>query len=412
MEITAKTVLRSANRLEVEVNAGDRTEILFFESNEALWDKPPETDDFAAVALCQYCSSKKADLFIDGTLTQSILYNLDEFLKIWSNWRPDLFSQISIRAKNVVKDSPGIKKPAVIAFSGGVDACFSLVAHQTRLLGASSREIGLGVLIVGFDLRHGEAASIDTAYEGAKKALASFGVGCAIIETNWQQDFCPDWLMGFAAGVSCVLQTLAGQYSAGILSSSFNYLQELKMKPHGSHMMINHFLGSYGFPIVTTGGTHTRIERIGVIKDYPELINNLRVCWQTDGKGSNCGVCEKCVRTRLEMMISHIEPDIFLLPMGPEHIKKMDLSYYIPFRYFEDIYLHFPKDHPLYGVVEETYLRDTNDQNNEASLVNRINAKNKEISLLKEEMNAIRNSRSYKLMAPLRFVRKFFKRTV
>jgi len=412
MDIVAKTVWKSAYRLEVEVSAGDRKDVLYYESDEALWENPPATDDFAAVALCQYCSNKKADLYIDGTVTESVLFNLDEFLKIWVNWRPDLFSPISIRAKNVVKDTPNRKKSAVLAFSGGVDACFSLAAHQKKLLGASSREIGLGVLIVGYDLKSDQKTAIDLAYEGAKKALNAFNVPCAVIETNWQQAFCPDWLMGSIAGVAGVLQTLAGAYSAGILSSDFNYLQELKMKPYGSHMMINHFLGSYMFPIVTTGGTHTRIERIGVIKNYLELIRNLRVCWQSEGGGTNCGVCEKCVRTRLEMMINGMEPDIFRLPMGPEKIEKMDISYYIPFRYFEDIYLNFPKDHPLYAVIEKTYLRESQNQDKEASLVNRINTKNKEISLLKEEMNAIRNSKSYRITKPLRFVRKFFKKPV
>jgi len=412
MTITAKTVYKSKTRLEVEVTEGNDKKALFFESNEPLWAVPPVMDDFAAVALCQYCSNKKADLFIDGTLTKSVLFHLDEFIKIWSNWRPDLFSPIKIGAKNITADTPNRKKPAVLAFSGGVDACFSLAAHQKKLLGVSSREIGLGVLIVGFDLKSDEKESIKIAYAGVKKALGAFGVPCAVIETNWQQSFCPDWLMGFAVGVSCVLQTLAGEYSAGIISSSFNYLQELKMQPHGSHMMINHFLGSYTFPIITTGGTHTRIERIGAIKAYPELIRNLRVCWQPEGGGTNCGVCEKCVRTRLEMMINRMEPDIFRLPMKPEMIEKMDLSYYIPFRYFEDIYLNFPKDHPLYAVIEKTYLRESQNHDKEASLVNRINTKNKEISLLKEEMIAIRNSKSYRITAPLRFVRKFFKRPV
>lgn len=408
MKIRTRTVIKSPRRIEVEVMEGDAKDTLYFESNEALWEVPPVTDDFAAVALCQYCSAKKTDLFIEGTLSESTLLNLDEFIKIWSTWRPDLFTQIKIEAKKTVQDTPGRDKPAVAAFSGGVDSCFALAAHQSKLAGDSSREIALGVLIVGFDLQKENQDLIHLAYENAKRALDFFGARCAIIETNWRERFCPDWLMGFVAGVACVLQTLSGRYSSGVFSSDLNYLEEFHLGPYGSHMTTNHLLGSYTFPIVSTG-MYTRLERVGFLcSRFPDVVDHLRVCWQSIDKGTNCGVCEKCVRTRLEMMIYNKEPDIFNAPMSAELIESLALSY-ITIVYFEEIYKRFAKDHPLYETIERVYLREKRKLNREEGLLSALHEKDGEISLLNNEIQNIRRSKSYRITKPLRFLRGLLK---
>ena len=109
---------------------------------------------------------KKADLYIDGTVNESVLRNLGEFIQIWSNWGGrTCFRWSAYGRKTLLRIRRTGKKPAVIAFSGGVDASFSLAAHQSKLLGATSREIGLGVLIAGFDLRLNLPQQIEQAYE-------------------------------------------------------------------------------------------------------------------------------------------------------------------------------------------------------------------------------------------------------
>lgn len=402
VRVTAKTVLVSAFRIEVEIDEGSEKKVLFFKSDVPFWEDAPLNDDYIAVALCHYCSNKKLDLFIDGSVTESVLRNLDEHIKIWSVWRPDLYSQVRIEARNAATDSPRRDKPAVMAFSGGLDACFSLAAHQAKWEGDPGRSIMLGILIVGFDIKEKEQSTIRLAYKSAKRILGAFGAGCAMIATNWQTDFCPDWRMGCDVGLACVLHTLADGYSRGIISADDSFLEELRDDPYSCNMTTNHLLGSYTFPVLLTGGTHTRLEKAGFACKYPVFLNNLRVCWQRLESGTNCGVCEKCVRTRLEMMVYGVEPDIFNQPMEERQIEQLDFKSEETFGYFEEIYMNFPKDNRYYNVIQKIYLEKKDSFNGIKKLTDEIIAKNREIKSIKDELNVLRNLKSYKITKPLR----------
>src|ERR1700761_2267389 len=78
-EITSNT----DREIHITVTEDGQKKILFFHSVEGTWKKPPQTLDFAAVALSHYASAKGRDLYIDGPVSTEQLTNLDEFLQIW-----------------------------------------------------------------------------------------------------------------------------------------------------------------------------------------------------------------------------------------------------------------------------------------------------------------------------------------
>lgn len=406
MKITAKTVWKSPGRLEVEVTAGEEKKKLYFESDRPLWPAPPETDNFAAVALCQYASGLGADLYVDGDLTESVICNLEEYTRIWANWMPEKFSPVRIEARNTIKDKPHRKKPAVMAFSGGVDACFALAMHNTDFLGANAKDIQMGILIVGFDIKRDHESTKRLAYKNAKHILGEFGADCATVETNWQDRFCRDWEMGYDVGVLSILHSLAGEYSAGVIANANSYFQELQRDPFGCNATTNHLLGSYTFPIVLTGGTHTRLERIEFLGRFPALMDRVRVCWQPLSEGINCGVCEKCVRTRLEMISCGLNPDIFNESMSEKHIEALTIQNRVQFMFFEEVYLNFPKQNPYYASVEKVY-RAAKERNDPCGA--RLAEQDIAVRRLQDEIKKIQSTKSYKAAAPLRAVRGFFK---
>ena len=52
----------------------------------------------------------------------------------------------------------------------------------------------------------------------------------------------------------------------------------------------------------------------------------LRVCWQGPDAGNNCGVCEKCVRTRLAFSNHGIDwPSCFDAPFDPVMIDSIEV---------------------------------------------------------------------------------------
>lgn len=189
-----------------------------------------------------------------------------------------------------------------MGFSGGVDASFAVAAHADRA------------------------------------SLGAYGIETAVVSTNWQQEFCPAWFMSFNTGLTSLLHTFSGWHGSATHATDHDYRYELTQGPYGSNAAINHLLGRPGFPLVSTGGTHRRIERVGVLAEHPLLLDNLRVCYQEGANGANCGHCEKCVRTQLEMRAVGLPTERqFPAAMTESDLDAAHASTPTVIRHFEDI---------------------------------------------------------------------------
>jgi hypothetical protein len=339
-------------------------------------------------------------------VTADQLTALEEYAQIWSVWRPDLFRRIRVTAAAEVAARAAPTGDAVLGFSGGVDASFALVAHQQRLLGRRSRRLGLAVLVVGFDLRHGDSAALARARATAAESLNTVGVPLAVVATNWQHDLCPDWFMSFTAGLAGVLHTMSGRCSAAVVATDHNARRELSMTPYGSHLAINHLLGSPAFPIVSTGTTHSRLERVAVLGDHPVLLRGLRVCYQADAGGGNCGRCEKCVRTQVELRACGIPArGLFREPMRIEDVEAVTTRTATAVDYLADALAALdPADafaEPLRRTVRRERLRHAEAVGAPAARVAKLETA---LAQAVVERDEIRASRSWRIAAPARAV--------
>lgn len=322
----------------VEVDTPRDVRLLELVSPEPVWEQPPVNLDFAAVALAQFAASEGCDLHLEGRVTESQLERLDEYLAIWSVWRPDRFRHVALTAdEEVALPSAGERGGAVMGFSGGVDAGFALAAHSSGILGRPSRPVDLGVLVVGWDLQHGDQEALRLARDAARRGLEEYGARLAVVSTNWKQELCNAWFLSYTTGLTSILHTFSGTHSAAIHATDHDYLSELRMPPYGSHMVINHLLGNPWFPVVSTGGTHRRIERLQFLGDHPVLLERLRVCYQPDAGGTNCGHCEKCVRTQLELRVLGLSQAAFPSPMTVDDLRNATINNPTVLMHFEDI---------------------------------------------------------------------------
>jgi hypothetical protein len=358
--IRAEPQTLSSTELVVDVRHDDRpARPLLFRSPDPLWTNPPSTLDFAAIALAQYAAAHGEDLHLVGPVTAALLDNLDEYLQIWSVWRPAKFARVHIHADEEVSE-PALagRRGAVMGFSGGVDAAFALAAHSSRAVGRLSRQIELGVLVLGWDIRPGDDEAARTAADSVRQSLAAYGSDCAVVSTNWQQDFCPAWFMMFNAGLTSILRTLSDQYSSIVHATDKNYAQEFRQGPYGSSMAINHLLGTPGFPVVSTGGTHRRLERVAFLGDHPQLLDRLRVCFAPDAAGANCGRCEKCVRTQLELMAAGVHSAAFPEPLTQEMLDRVQARNPRVIPHYVDVLAHLPAGDPWRARVEAWITRE------------------------------------------------------
>jgi hypothetical protein len=280
-----------------------------FEGQEIWWDvqspagvSPPALGlhDMAATALVYRAMHTGQHLHVDGPVSRSLLEGLDDFVALWAAWRPDIYRRVDVGAQEEVADRPApAAGKAVAAFSGGLDASYTLWRHATGHAGRRSRDLHAGVLIQGLDIPLPETDAFARVESKARASLESLGVPLATVRTNWRV-ICVDWQMEFGSAVASALRNWQGVAQYGLLGSDEDYAR--LVTPWGGHPLHYRMASSNDFQVVYDGGESTRTQKAAAIAGWEMGVRNLRVCYRRPVTGANCGGCEKCLRTKMNFL--------------------------------------------------------------------------------------------------------------
>lgn len=241
-----------------------------------------------------------ADLIVHGKVSPSLLRNLEEFQSAWAAWSPERFSKIEIRAE-IEQEEPGSNSnDAIMAFSGGVDSCYTAYYHSTR--GEARRPFNLvaGVLLLGFNLNLDKIEEFKYAFDAANAILASLGMRLIPMVTNIKS-IVEEWVDVHGVILASCITLLSANYKFGIISSSYSY-PTLEF-PYGSNPVTDPLMSSDSFHIKHDGSRYNRYDKIQQIGRWPEVMQHLRVCFYPSNRQLNCCKCEKCIRTILAFRV-------------------------------------------------------------------------------------------------------------
>ena len=156
------------------VHAGDEAPIDIEHSVKAPYKRllPAEDNaDHALAAVLLYAMEHDNSLEVKGSLSARLLDGIQNLQEIWSRWKPDRYKKISITCYQEVnrdKSTVDLKndgKRGLFAFSGGVDATFSLMRHYYNEAVRLTIQPKSALLVQGFDIPY----SADDEYAGAKE---------------------------------------------------------------------------------------------------------------------------------------------------------------------------------------------------------------------------------------------------
>jgi hypothetical protein len=135
------------------VNPKQRSRTVWFEFKGDYLPPPLVTSDFAVVASLFYAMRHGHDLLVHGSVSSTLLSNLEEFQRAWLCWCPDQYRPVEIVANQAAPEraSQGGNR-AVCVFSGGVDGSFTLARHASGAAGHRTRSLQAALLIQGFDI--------------------------------------------------------------------------------------------------------------------------------------------------------------------------------------------------------------------------------------------------------------------
>jgi hypothetical protein len=251
-------------------------------------------------SVLMHCMKRGRPLRIHGNLSASSFYNLNEFQRAWSLWRPNLYGRIDLIPDAVVVEGPKSTK-TIQAFSGGIDASFTLVSNKYLDKNRGGFDVSAGLLVHGFDVPYENTSGFARLAERVKKTLDRVGVELKLIRTNNKVLDLQSWMDSSALQLSACLHQFANHYGRALMGSNEPY-DALVMT--SSNPITDHLLSGDTMTIVHDGAGYSRTEKAEILLNFPFMLEGLKVCWEGSDPETNCGRCEKCLRTRLNFAAS------------------------------------------------------------------------------------------------------------
>jgi hypothetical protein len=278
----------------------------------------------AAAGLVYSAMHEGRKLVLHGPVSRRLLENLEEFQLAWAAWMPKSYRPIEIRAEREIHDERlDPVQRAIAAFSGGVDASFTVWRHHTKSPGRYHKNLTAVMLVQGFDIPLSQNEAFATAKASALAMVEEMDLAFFTMRTNLRQ-FLPHWSMNFGAGVAACLHQFSSEYAFGLIGSDEPY-GEL-VTPWGSNPITTPLLSGRNFEISYDGTGYTRTDRAAHIAGWQGAMRHLRVCWQGPSTGRNCCSCEKCVRTILNFRASGLpRPIAFEEDVTDDQIRSVEI---------------------------------------------------------------------------------------
>jgi len=175
-------------------------------------------------------------------------------------------------------------------FSGGLDSYYSLLSHQD--------EISDLIFVHGFDKPVEEDYSQTSLI--FHEVAAQFGIGFIEVITNLTAftDKYIGWGLTYGAAIASVGHLLYPSFGRIYMAAS-RTLDVARLS--GVHYRMDPQWSSEGLEFVHDGEYADRIQKAALVSQNELAMKTLRVCMAVPEGQKNCGRCEKCVRTMLNL---------------------------------------------------------------------------------------------------------------
>jgi hypothetical protein len=259
-----------------------------------------QRDDAIVVMMLPDLMLYGGEVTVHGTVSRRILANMERINDFWVSLDPSLYKKVLFRAGNVIANRrPSEERRSIALFSGGMDSSYMLLKHKNGLDGFNNTSLSAAVLIQGCDIPLNRKSEFDEAYRKGQETCSALGIPLYRISTTAKTQR-TNWEMMFNLIVTNVLHCF-DEYQVGLFAADIDYSMfcEKDILRWGSNPVTNAMLSSDFMDILPVGDEATRSQKALLIAQNKVMTQNLRVCWQSDRFHSNCGHCNKCVRTIL-----------------------------------------------------------------------------------------------------------------
>lgn len=286
------------------------TRDLYYQVDEAFAsDLMPDPHAFLVACIVPALHHGEKRIAIDEAICPELRTGL--FINVgWlRHWSGGKYALPKIEARTDARlPVPRTTERAGSFLSGGVDSLALLRENRLKFPRGHPRSITDGIIVHGFDMGGVETTGDEAAaYERAVSSLMPIAKDADVqlvpILSNVRHldDDVIFWMNEFAgAAMASVAHAISRRLSLVYFGSSFDIPN---VTPFVSvHPLLDNNYGSVDLQIRHDGVQHSRLDKVRLLADWDAALHNLRVCTLNPPGLLNCGQCEKCLRTMLELL--------------------------------------------------------------------------------------------------------------
>jgi hypothetical protein len=272
----------------------------------------PSADAFLAACFPLAAVHGEARVRIEGQPCPMLVEGLRTVHAWWASW-----GGVSVAA-------PEIEAPArqsrlkltgerrgVVFLSGGVDSLHALMRNRHLYRSDDPAYMRDGLFIHGFDIgkrtRDPENGHFQMLLRRLEPVATEAGLRLIRCRTNLRHlPTKPDFWYYRHNGAALAAVGHAATRGPAFLfvGGSYDVANPVTI---GSHPAVDGLLSSQRVTVIHDGSRFPRLQKVRELANWPTALAALRVCQANLPGRVNCGRCEKCLRTRLELLAAGIE---------------------------------------------------------------------------------------------------------
>ena len=243
-------------------------------------------------------------LRINLPVSSQFYRNMQRFMEIVHVWWPE-YRPVAIETGEIA-DTAGNGTAVGCFFSGGVDSFYTVLKNAERE--ASSNSIISHLLFIhGFDIGLQANRIYRLAYDNISSAAARFGINLLQCTTNIREVLCEEYASWpYCHGLLMASTALGIEkfWRQVYIPSSHKYSD---LFPWGSHPLTDPLISTDAVPFIHDGCEASRTNKVlWQVAKSDIALDYLRVCWRNRFGKYNCGECEKCIRTMINLEVAGV----------------------------------------------------------------------------------------------------------
>jgi len=260
---------------------------------------------------------------ISTDTANSFIIARDFYLKIFSSLFSRKISLINFNIPVEQNQTPNGKSSCGLFFSLGVDSFDSLLELSRQ----QTQKLTL-INILGLDVHRKDANIYEKIQSQIINVADCFNSDVLFITTNMREimEEYILWTYGHGAVLCSMALLIAESFDKVFIPSTLRVNQQVA---HGSHLNLDEVWSSKFLAIIHHGAERTRLQKVlKNISNSEVAIKNLNVCYKNIGNHLNCGMCNKCLITKLEFYVADkLENSNFIdKTLSKNHIKSIIVS--------------------------------------------------------------------------------------